>query len=381
MAEQRDYYEVLNVAKDASADDIKRAYRRQALKYHPDKNPDNQEAEAKFKEAAEAYEVLSDTTKRQLYDRHGHAGLRGQSMHDFSHMDINDIFSTHGLGDILDEFFGGAFGGSRRRGGRQRQARGYDLRTDIEVTLEDVATGIEHEIEFTRKDVCETCTGDGGKPGTQPVACVMCGGAGVISKGTAIFQIRHACPQCGGAGKSFAEKCPACRGAGQMPKDRRLSVRIPAGIHDGQAVRVQGEGEPPPGPTQGQRGDLHVVVSVKPHDMFQREGDHLILKLPTSFAQAALGATIDVPTLDEGMTELTIKPGTQHGDIHRMPGKGLPSLRTGRRGDLVIVTLIEVPRKLTDEQKDLLRAYAETEDLDVLPESKGFWAKLKESLS
>ena len=372
MATQRDYYEILSVERTASGDEIKRAYRRQALKYHPDKNPGDAEAEARFKEAAEAYEVLSDSQKRQLYDRHGHAGLRGQSTHDFGHMDPGDIFS------MFDDIFGAAFGGGGRRRSQSRAARGYDLETVVEIDLEDVASGAERDLEFTRRDNCDTCKGTGGKPGTEPTPCTMCGGSGFVAKGTAIFQIRTACPNCSGAGKKYADKCTDCKGTGQMAKQRKLSVRIPAGIHDGQAIRVQGEGEP--GQQGGLRGDLHVVVRVRPHKLFKRDGDHLVLHLPVTFTQAALGAQIDVPTLDDGPAELTLKPGTQHGQVLRIGGHGIPNLRSGRRGDLVAVTTIEVPRKLTDKQKDLLRQYAATENHDISPETKGFWAKIRESL-
>jgi len=365
---KRDYYEVLNVERAADGETIKRAYRKMALKYHPDKNPDNPEAEAKFKECAEAYEVLSDTQKRQRYDQYGHQGLRGAAGHDFGHMDVNDIFSM--FGDI----FGGAFGG--RRGGAQA-GRGYSLEYETEITLEQVATGAEVEVEFTRQDTCSECGGSGGKPGTEPVACVTCGGAGVVEQAGfgGMFRMRSNCPACGGAGRKFAEFCPTCGGDGREPKQRKLSVKIPAGIHDGQAVRVPGEGEP--GHRGGPRGDLHVVVRIADHQLFEREGDHLLLKMPITFTQASLGAEVEIATLN-GTENLTIKPATQHGDLHRVRSKGLPNLRSGMRGDLIVVYMIEIPKKLTARQKELLREFAETEDHDVLPESKGFWERLKE---
>ncbi len=374
MATTRDYYEVLGVDKDASADDVKRAYRKLAMKYHPDRNPDDKDAEARFKEAAEAYEVLSDPQKRQRYDQYGHEGLRGSTGHNFSGMDVNDIFSM--FGDIFGDMLGG---GGRGRGGR-RAGRGYDLETETEISLRDVLTGVEREIEFVRQDLCETCQGNGAKPGTKPVACVTCGGQGKVAQTGlgGMFRMVTTCPACGGQGQVYRDKCPACQGAGRQPKRRVLKVQIPAGIHDGQAIRVRGEGEP--GAGGGPRGDLHVVVRVADHDLFTREQDHLVMQMPISFTQAALGAKVTVPTLD-GQTEVTIPPGTQHGHILRLSGLGLPSLRSERRGDMAVIVKIEIPRKLTKEQDRLLREYAKTEKFDVLPENKGFWDKIKETLA
>lgn len=373
MATQRDYYEVLSVERNANGDEIKRAYRKMAMKYHPDRNPDNAEAEKNFKEAAEAYEVLSDEQKRARYDQYGHAGLRGTSGHDFSHMDAGDIFS------MFEDIFGGGFGGGRRRGG-SRASRGYDLETQVEITLEEVATGTEREVEFTRQDLCETCEGSGAKPGSEPVDCVTCGGTGQVAQSGfgGMFRMVGACPACNGAGKVVRDKCPTCKGNGRQPKHRKLSVKIPKGIHDGQAIRVPGEGEP--GSAGGPRGDLHVVVRVHEHQLFTREDDHLILRMPISFTQATLGAKVNVPTLN-GEHEITIKPGTQHGEILRINEAGLPNLRSGRRGDLAVLLLIEIPKKLSEKQQKLLREYAETEDHSVLPESKTFWDKIKTYLS
>ena len=373
MATTRDYYEILSVERSADGETIKRAYRRLAMKYHPDRNPGDEEAERAFKEAAEAYEVLSDDAKRRRYDQFGHAGLRGQAGHDFSHMDAGDIFS------MFEDIFGGAFGGG---GGsrRARASRGYSLETEVEITLEDVAKGVEREIEFTRQDTCETCSGSGNAPGSEPVTCVTCAGQGQVAQQGfgGMFRMVTTCPVCGGSGKVVKDPCKDCGGDGRKPKKRVLTVKIPAGIHDGQAVRVPGEGEP--GHQAGPRGDLHVVVRIAQHELFSREEDHLILKMPISFTQAALGAKVDVATLD-GEHELTIKPGTQHGDLIRLNGLGLPNLRTGQRGDLAVVLVIEIPRKLTDRQEELLREFAETEDRDVLPECQGFWDRIKSYLS
>jgi molecular chaperone DnaJ len=378
MPTQLDYYEVLGIERGASEADVKRAYRKLAMKHHPDRNPGDAQAEAKFKESAEAYEVLSNAEKRQRYDQYGHAGLKGTSGHDFSHMDAGDIFS------MFEDIFGGGggpFGGGqrRRRGGRGPQ-RGYDLQTQTEITLEDVAEGVEREIEFTRQDLCESCKGSGAAPGAKPVACVSCGGAGQVAQSGlgGMFRMVTTCPACSGAGKVVKDKCKTCAGDGRRPKKRVLSVKIPAGIHDGQAIRVPGEGEP--GAMGGPHGDLHVVVRVKEHDLFTREDDHLILKMPISFTQAALGATLSVPIIN-GEHEITIKHGSQHGDLIRASGKGLANLRSGRRGDLVIVLLIEVPTRLTGKQEELLREFAETEDRDVMPHSQGFWDKIKSYIS
>jgi molecular chaperone DnaJ len=380
MATQRDYYEVLSIERTAGGEEIKRAYRKMAMKFHPDRNPGDKDAEAKFKEAAEAYEVLTDPQKRQLYDRHGHAGLRGQGMHDFGRMDFGDIFSM--FEDIFGGrgFGGGGGGGRRPRGAGPRPRRGYDLETEIDIDMADVATGCHRDVEFTRMDSCATCHGTGGKPGTDPVTCVTCAGRGFVEQAGlgGMFRMRTTCPVCQGAGKTYREKCPECNGTGQTPKRRKLSVKVPQGIHDGQAVRVPGEGEP--GADGGLRGDLHVVVRVTPHAVLERENDHLVLKMPISFTQAALGATVEVPSL-EGNEKLTIKPGTQHGEIIRVQGKGLPNLRTGRRGDYVAIVLIEVPKKLTAKQETLLREYAETENHDVMPHNKSFWKKIKETLT
>ena len=376
MATQHDYYEILSVSKESTLDDIKRSYRKLAMKYHPDRNPDDKEAEKSFKRCAEAYEVLSDSQKRSLYDRHGHAGLRGTSGHDFSHMNTGDIFS------MFEDIFGGAMGGAGRRNGQRsgRGQRGYDLETQIEITLADVAAGVKKEIDFTRQDDCPTCSGSGAKPGSTPAQCQACGGAGQIAQSGlgGMFRMVTTCPGCGGEGQVNKDKCSDCQGSGRKPKKRKLMVQIPAGIHEGQAVRVPGEGEP--GSRGGPRGDLHVVVRVAKHKLFTREDDHLILRMPISFTQASLGAKVRIPTLN-GHEELTIPPGTQHGKLFRLSGKGLPNLRSGRCGDLIAALLVEIPQRLTEKQETLLREFAETENHDVMPESRGFWDKIRDYLS
>ncbi|MEM7682707.1 MAG: molecular chaperone DnaJ [Planctomycetota bacterium] len=371
MPTTRDYYDVLGVAKEADADTIKRAYRKLAMKHHPDRNPGDAEAEQKFKEAAAAYEALGDPEKRARYDRFGHEGLRNSPGHDFNSMNADDIFS------MFDDILGGAFGGRSRSRSRSGAARGYDLELAIEISLEDVLQGVEREIEFTRQDHCETCSGSGGKPGTDPVACTMCGGAGQVQQAGlgGMFRMVTTCPNCQGAGKSYPEKCDDCRGSGQAKLDRKVAIQVPPGVEEGQVIRVAGEGQP--GRAGGPRGDLHVVLRVADHNVFERHGPDLLLKMPTPFAQATLGAQVDTPTL-EGQVQLTIPPGTQHGTLLRLKGQGLPRLRGGARGDLLVAVMIEVPTKLTARQKELLREYAATEDHAVLPESKGFWERIKD---
>lgn len=377
MPSTRDYYEILSVERTADDEEIKRAYRRLAMKYHPDRNPNDPEAEARFKEAAEAYEVLSDPATRQRYDQFGHEGLRsaGAASHDFSRMDVQDIFS------MFQDIFAGVGGGTSRR-----TARGYDLETVVSLDLQDVLQGCERDVEFTRVDVCDTCAGSGSRPGTKPSRCETCAGQGKVQQSGlgGMFRMVTACPTCRGRGTIIREPCEACRGKGRVPRNRALSVRIPAGIADGQAVRIQGEGEPPPpeaSPSgQGVRGDLHVVVRVKEHPHFRREGDHLIIELPLSFARAALGAEVDVPTLEDPHT-LTIPRGTQHGHVFKVSGQGLPNLRTGRRGDLGVVVRIDIPRKVSKEQEDLLRRYAELDEQSVLTESHGLFGKIRDALS
>lgn len=378
MPTTRDYYEILSVERTADAEEIKRAYRRMAMKYHPDRNPGDAEAEAKFKEAAEAYEVLGDPAKRERYDRFGHVGVRGggAATHDFSSMDVSDIFS------MFNDIFGGGLGGTRA--GRRGPARGYDLETEVTLTLGDVLTGCERTVEFTRLDVCETCAGSGAKPGTKPATCPTCGGQGKVQQTGlgGMFRMVTACPACRGRGTVITDLCETCRGKGRVPRKRTITVKIPAGISEGQAVRVAGEGEPPgePGyPGEGRRGDLHVVIRVEPHEMFERQGDHLVVNVPIGFTQAALGAEIEVPGLDGNHT-LTVPRGTQHGAVFRISGKGLPNLRTGRRGDIVVIVSIEIPRRLSAKQEKLLREFAETVDEKVLPESQGFLKRIRDML-
>jgi len=365
-------YEILGVDRNGSAEDIKRAYRRMALKHHPDKNPDDKESEQKFKECAEAYEVLSDAEKRQRYDRYGHEGLRGSGMHDFSHMGFDDIFS------MFDDIFGGGvFGGARRGRRRSQAARGYDIETQIELTLKEVLSGVEKGIEFKRRDHCGHCSGRQVEPGHEPAKCPQCGGQGQVAQSGmgGLFRMVTTCPRCKGQGRIITHPCKECQGTGLMVKNRTLSIKIPAGIRDGQAVRISGEGEP--GQAGGPRGDLYCYVKVEPHPFLLRNDDDLVVRVPISFTQAALGAQIEVPSLN-GRQQVVITPGTQHGAVLQIKGQGLPDLQTHRRGSLLVQVLVEIPRKINKSQKKLLRQFAETEDKAVLPESKGFFEKLKE---
>ena len=371
---KRDYYEVLGVGKNASADDIKRAYRRMAMKYHPDKNPDDKEAEAKFKECAEAYEVLSDSEKRQRYDQFGHEGLRGIGMRDYTHMRWQDIGSIFENISGFDEFFGDIFGTRSRRARRAGPTRGYDLETSVELTLNDIAKGAEKTIEFARQDICPECNGTACAKGTTPGRCPTCGGTGRVARGGGFFQMVSTCRQCGGSGQVITNPCRKCKGTARVPKKRIVNIKIPAGVHEGQGVRVADEGEP--GRGGGPRGDLYCYVRIKPHEFLQRDGNNLVAIVPISSTQAALGATIDVPSLD-GTKRLKIPPSTQYGSIFRIKGQGLPDVRTGRTGDELVQIIIETPTKLNAKQQQLLREFAKTENKSVCPKSKSFFEKLK----
>ncbi len=371
---KRDYYEILGVVRTCDGEEIKRAYRKLAMKWHPDRHQgqDHSEAEAKFKEAAEAYEALSDPARRQRYDQFGHAGAGAQ--HDFSHMDVGDIFS------MFEDIFGGGFGGRSGRGGGGARGpqRGFDLETQVDLTLEEVANGVEKTIEFEKQDACPQCNGSGAKAGSSPVVCVQCGGQGRVAQQGfgGMFRMVTACPNCRGRGTVIRDHCPSCGGTGRQLRKSTVTVKIPAGVHEGQAVRVAGQGEI--GEAGAPPGDLHCYITVKQHAFFTRHNNDLVAQVPISFTQAALGATIDVPTLD-GKWDLTVPQGTQHGEVFKIKGKGLPDLRNQRRGDELIQIMIEVPRKLTEKQKSLLKELASLEDHNAMPAKKGFFDKVKEA--
>ena len=368
MAAKRDYYEVLGVAKNASQKEVASAYRKLAIKFHPDSNRDDPDAIEKFKEASEAYEVLNEPEKRARYDQYGHKGVEG-AVHEFH--DVQDIFDA--FGDILGSgFFGDMFGGGRRQ---RRARRGADIRTDVTLDLEEAAKGVTKTLEFSRSKLCGKCHGTGNKAGASRDACRRCGGRGQIVQSAGILRVQTTCPACGGAGSIVTDPCEPCRGHGYTAGKVKLDIPIPRSIDDGMRVRISGEGEP--SPDAGQPGDCYCFVSVRKHRLFQRDGQHLILRLPITFTQAALGATIEVPTLD-GRAELDVPSGTQSGDVFRLSGRGMPDPRGGRTGDLHVQTYIEVPKKLTGRQRELLRELAELEHANVTPERKSFLEKLRD---
>jgi molecular chaperone DnaJ len=368
MATKRDYYEILAVKRDASDKEIASAYRKLAVKYHPDSNPGDENATAKFKEAAEAYEVLCDAEKRARYDRHGHAGVQGQH-HEFQ--SAEDVFEIFG-----DLFGGGMFGDmfGQRRGGR-RVRRGADVRVDVTLDLEEAARGVKRTVEYSRHSACGQCQGSGAEAGSKKEKCRRCGGHGQVIQSAGILRVQTTCPTCQGTGTTITNPCKGCEGSGFTEGRRKLEVHIPPGVDDGMRVRVQGEGEP--SPEGGSAGDLYCFISVRRHKLFQRDGRNLILQLPISYSQAALGATIEVPTL-AGRKDLEVPRGTQSGDLFRVRGAGMPDPHGGLTGDLVVQTYIEVPKKLASRQEELLRELAELERTDVTPHRKSFLEKIRD---
>ncbi|HYC55224.1 MAG TPA: molecular chaperone DnaJ [Candidatus Binatia bacterium] len=352
----RDYYEILGVARDASTDDIKKAYRQCALKFHPDRNPDDKEdAERRFKEASKAYQVLCDPDKRAQYDRYGEAAFEGPGAGGF---DFSSAFASGAFEDVLGDLFGDFFGGGRRRGGN-RAARGDDLRYDLDITFEEAARGCEKHITIPRTISCDACSGSGAKTGTSPETCPACRGAGQVRFQQGLFQIAKTCGQCNGEGKINRTPCPSCRGRGRNRTMREIKVKVPAGVDTGSRLKLRGEGEA--GARGGPSGDLYVLLTVRPHPLFQRDGANVVCQCPISMIDAALGAEIEVPTL-EGMVKLKIPAGTQHGKIFRLAGKGVPDLRrTSSNGDQYVVMQIEIPTKLTKKQKKLLEQMRDDE--------------------
>ncbi len=362
---KRDYYEVLEVDTQADGSQIKKAYRRLALQYHPDRNTGDKQAEEKFKEAAEAYEVLSDSQKRQMYDQFGHAGLQQSGFQGFRNFD--DIFSS--FGDIFEEFFG--FGGAR--GGR-RARRGADLRYDVSVEFMEAVFGKEMEVEIRRHEPCETCRGTGAVDGASPSVCATCGGRGQVTRSQGFFSVSTTCPTCHGAGSVITDPCKKCGGDGLVLNAKKLSFKIPPGVESGSRLRLQGEGEL--GQMGGPPGDLYVFIRVEDHELFRRAGDDVVVGVPVTYSQAALGGTVAIPTL-EGTETLTIPQGTQSGQEFRVASKGIARLRGRGRGDLVVVAYIDTPNKVTKEQEELLRNLAELEGAEVAPEKKRLFSRKK----
>ncbi len=374
MAQKRDYYEVLGVNRNADAAELKKAYRKLALKYHPDRNKGDSGAANKFKEASEAYEVLNDSEKRRIYDQFGHEGLdRGGYQRGFA--SFEDIFSMFGDifggGSFFDDFFGQ---GTSRRGSRTRPSRGASLKCEVQISLSDAFTGVDKTIDLNRKEICNNCNGTGAAPGTSVAVCSTCRGAGQVQQSQGFFALRTVCPTCSGAGEVVEKPCTYCRGTGRSPKKRRITVHVPAGVHDGTQMRVSGEGEP--GYNSGPRGDLYCIIRVRSHPLFDRDGDNLICEVPISFSQAALGTEIDVPTIS-GTASLKIPTGTQTGKIFRLKKLGMPDVYGRGKGDLLVRVKIEVPHKLTARQKELLKEFAATEEKNVTPERKSFFKKVK----
>ncbi len=353
---KRDYYEVLGLDRSCSVADIKKAYRQLALKYHPDRNPHDCDAEERFKEASEAYEVLSDAEKRQVYDLYGHQGLEGRGFQGFT--DIDDIFGS--MGDIFEEFFGGMGLGFGARGATRRRARmGADIRHDLEISFMEAATGLQKEIEVDRHITCEACEGKGYPSDVPPVACSACGGSGQITQRQGFFVLQTTCPRCRGRGHTIEKFCDECRGHGRVRKRSKISVKVPAGVEDGMRLVLRGQGER--GEHGGPPGDLYVFVSVKPHARFARQGDDLVIAQEVSFPLAALGGRIAVEGL-EGEVEVDVPAGTQTGDEARVRGAGLASVHNPkRRGDEIVRFVVKVPRKLTKRQKKLIEQLRDEE--------------------
>ena len=353
---QRDYYEVLGIARNATSEEIKKAYRKQALKYHPDRNPGNAEAEDKFKQAAEAYSVLIDTEKRSLYDRYGHAGLRSQAGSGFSGFD-SSVFQ--GFEDILGDFFkfgfGDIFGGGRRRSRRAQSGR--DLALNVSISLEEAASGVEKKIKLNRAEYCPVCDGSGMKPGTEKVSCPQCRGKGQIRYQQGFFTVARDCPRCEGAGEIISSPCEECKGSGKVKKKKTVEFKVPPGVENGMRLRLTGEGEA--GAQGAPRGDLYITIRVKPHKIFQRDGDNLYCETHISFPKAAIGTKIEVPTLD-GKEEMNIPAGIQSGEILKMKNKGIRNINNHQKGDLFIQVHVDTPKNLSKEQEELLRKFAES---------------------
>ena len=377
---KRDYYDVLGVQRAASEQDLKSAFRRLAKDHHPDRNPGDTDAEQKFKELNEAYEVLKDPQKRAAYDRFGHAAFDG-GMGGRGGAGFGPDFASS-MSDIFDDLFGEFMGGRRGGGGgggqqrRSGRERGADLRYNMEITLDDAFAGKTAQVRVPTSIVCETCSGTGAKAGTKPVTCGTCGGAGKVRASQGFFTIERTCPTCQGRGETIADPCSACNGAGRVVKERTLSVNIPAGVEDGTRIRLSGEGEA--GLRGGPAGDLYIFLSIKPHEFFQRDGADVFCRVPISMTTAALGGQIEVPTLDGTMSRVKVPEGTETGKQFRLKGKGMPVLRSNAAGDLYIQVDVETPKNLSRKQRELLEEFEKLSAKETSPESTGFFARMKD---
>ncbi len=368
---KRDFYEVLGVSKGAGADEIKKAYRAKAKVLHPDRNSDNPNAEAEFKEVNEAYEILKDAEKKAAYDRFGHAafegGMGGARAGQYGGGDFASAFS-----DVFDDLFGDIMGG--RRGGQQRSMRGSDLRYNLRVSLEDAYAGLQKSIQVPTSLACDTCSGTGAEGGAEPTTCPTCSGMGKVRASQGFFTVERTCPTCSGVGQIIQNPCKTCGGAGRVEKERSLSVNIPAGVETGTRIRLAGEGEA--GLRGGPSGDLYIFIEVAEHGIFQRDGTNLYCRVPVSMISAALGGDIEVPTIDGGRSRVKVPQGSQSGRQMRLRGKGMPSLRGGSSGDMMIELAVETPVNLTAKQKELLHEFEELSE-ENNPESSGFFKKVK----
>ncbi len=370
---KRDDYEVLGVNKSAKKDEIKKAYRKLALKYHPDKNKGDKNSEEKFKEASEAYHVLSDEKRKASYDQFGHAAFQGAGgQGGFSNFDFSSSFS-----DIFEDVFGdlGGFGFGSSKQSRRSNNRGSDLRYDISIDLNDAFAGTEKKINYTTYKKCKTCSGSGAKPGSKPSACNYCGGQGKVRSNQGFFTIQQTCPQCSGEGERITNPCNNCSGMGKTQSNETVSVKVPKGVDDGTRIRLAGKGEA--GSKGGGNGDLYLFISIEPHSIFKRSEENLYYELPISIADAALGTTVEVPSIDGGKTKIKIPSGTQSGKQLRLKGKGMPILRRSISGDLYIRIVTEVPTSLTKRQKELLAEFKTLEDTKSNPLIKTFFDKAK----
>jgi molecular chaperone DnaJ len=366
--EKVDYYETLGVSREADGKELKSAFRKLAMKFHPDRNPDKPDAEQSFKELNEAYEVLKNSEKRAAYDRFGHAAFQnGGNQGGFS----GDFGSS--MGDIFEDIFGDMMGGRRRSsGGRER---GADLRYNMEVTLEEAFEGKTAQIDIPSAVSCDECSGTGAKPGSSPSTCGTCGGNGRVRASQGFFSVERTCPTCQGRGEIISDPCSECTGVGRVTKERSLSVNIPEGIEDGVRIRLSGEGEA--GTRGGPSGDLYIFISIKPHEFFQRDGSDLFCRIPVSMITAALGGQFEVATLDSSKARVKIPEGTQTGKQFRLKGKGMPVLRSNNQGDLYIQVVTETPQKLTRKQRDLLEEFEKLSSEENSPESTGFFSRMK----